>query len=381
MRDFTLGGAQVCGPFYSIRRIFRAGNLLVSLPGARTLPFKEGNRYNKNNRAPAVRPAKEQKSIERPPFFGRCSRKGRPYSMKNEQQPRQEQAQARAQRLRTLAVDLVHDILGSILFAIGVYTFAKSADFAPGGVTGLALILNHLWQCPIGTATLALNLPIILLSYRVMGRKFLFKSFRTMAISTFFLDIVFPFTPVYTGNPLLAALFSGAFMGAGLALVYMRGSSTGGTDFLIFTVKKLRPHFSMGQVTLLIDLSVILLGGVFFRNIDALLYGVICTYAGSLIIDKMMYGAGSGKLAIIITKGGPAAARAIDAETSRGATLVKAIGAYSGAERHLVLCACSKSEIFKVRGAVHSIDESAFVMITEASEVFGEGFTPPQEEP
>ena len=191
--------------------------------------------------------------------------------MKNEQQPRQEQAQARAQRLRTLAVDLVHDILGSILFAIGVYTFAKSADFAPGGVTGLALILNHLWQCPIGTATLALNLPIILLSYRVMGRKFLFKSFRTMAISTFFLDIVFPFTPVYTGNPLLAALFSGAFMGAGLALVYMRGSSTGGTDFLIFTVKKLRPHFSMGQVTLLIDLSVILLGGVFFRNIDALL--------------------------------------------------------------------------------------------------------------
>lgn len=300
--------------------------------------------------------------------------------MRNGHQSPQNQTEPRAGRLRALAADLVYDALGSILFALGVYTFAKSADFAPGGVTGLALILNHLWRWPIGTTTLALNIPIILLSCRVVGRKFLFKSFRTMVISTFFLDLVFPHTPAYTGSPLLAAVFSGVFMGAGLALVYMRGSSTGGTDFLIFTVKKLRPHFSMGQVTLLIDLSVILLGGIFFRNIDALLYGAICTYAQSLVIDKVMYGAGSGKLAIIITKDGPAAARAIDAETSRGATLVRAIGAYSGAERHLVLCACSKSEIFKVRNAVHSIDESAFVMITEASEVFGEGFTPPHEE-
>ncbi|MBD5095144.1 MAG: YitT family protein [Subdoligranulum sp.] len=300
--------------------------------------------------------------------------------MRNEHQSPQNQTEPHAGRLRALAADLVYDALGSILFALGVYTFAKSADFAPGGVTGLALLLNHLWRWPIGTTTLALNIPIILLSYRVVGRKFLFKSFRTMVISTFFLDLVFPHTPAYTGSPLLAAVFSGVFMGAGLALVYMRGSSTGGTDFLIFTVKKLRPHFSMGQVTLLIDLSVILLGGIFFRNIDALLYGAICTYAQSLVIDKVMYGAGSGKLAIIITKDGPAAARAIDAETSRGATLVRAIGAYSGAERHLVLCACSKSEIFKVRNAVHSIDESAFVMITEASEVFGEGFTPPHEE-
>lgn len=299
--------------------------------------------------------------------------------MKNEQQP-QKQTPPRAERLRVLAADLVYDVFGSILFAIGVYTFAKSADFAPGGVTGLALILNHLGHWPIGTTTLVLNIPIIFLSYRVVGRRFLFKSFRTMIISTFFLDLVFPLTPVYTGSPLLAALFSGVFMGAGLALVYMRGSSTGGTDFLIFTVKKLRPHFSMGQVTLIIDLSVILLGGLFFKNIDALLYGAICTYAQSLVMDKIMYGAGSGKLAIIITMDGPAAARAIDAETSRGATLVKAIGAYSGMERHLVLCACSKSEIFKVRNAVHSIDESAFVMITEASEVFGEGFTPPHEE-
>ncbi len=299
--------------------------------------------------------------------------------MKNGQKPPKTREE-RAQRRRTLAGDLIYDVAGSILFAIGVYTFAKSADFAPGGISGLALLINHLTGAPIGTMTLVLNIPVILLSYRVLGRKFFLKSFRTMLISTVFLDLIFPLTPMYVGSPLLAALFSGVFMGAGLALIYMRGSSTGGTDFLIVSVKKLKPHFSMGQVSLMIDMSVILLGGLFFGNIDALLYGTICTYAQSLIIDKIMYGAGSGKLAIIITADGPAAARAIDAETGRGATLVRAIGAYSGAQLHLVLCACGKAEIFKVRNAVHAVDANAFVMITEASEVFGEGFTSPNAE-
>lgn len=212
----------------------------------------------------------------------------------------------------------------------------------------------------------------------MVGRKFLLKSFKTMVISTLFLDLVFPLTPLYTGNSFLAAIFSGVFMGAGLALIYMRGSSTGGTDFLIVTIKKLKPHFSMGQVTLMTDLVVIVLGGFVFGNIDAVLYGVISTYAASVIIDKIIYGAGSGKLAIIITTDGYATAKKIDEETGRGATLIKAIGTYSGIERHLILCACGKAEIFKVRNAAHAVDPNAFVMITEASEVFGEGFTPPE---
>ena len=134
----------------------------------------------------------------------------------------------------------------------------------------------------------------------------------------------------------------------------------------------------MGQVTLMTDLVVIVLGGFVFGNIDAVLYGVISTYAASVIIDKIIYGAGSGKLAIIITTDGYATAKKIDEETGRGATLIKAIGTYSGIERHLILCACGKAEIFKVRNAAHAVDPNAFVMITEASEVFGEGFTPPE---
>mgnify|MGYP002269330988 CR=1 FL=1 len=139
---------------------------------------------------------------------------------KQQKRPKRTKAQ-RVQALKTFAVDTVYDVVGSILFAIGVYTFAKSADFAPGGVSGLALICNYLWDLPIGTMTLIINIPIIIISYKVVGRKFLLKSFKTMVISTLFLDLVFPLTPLYTGNSFLAAIFSGVFMGAGLALIYM----------------------------------------------------------------------------------------------------------------------------------------------------------------
>lgn len=279
---------------------------------------------------------------------------------------------------KTIALDTLYDIAGSILFAVGIYTFAKSGAFAPGGVSGLALIVNYLWPTlPIGTVTLVLNIPIVLLSYKVVGKVFLLKSLRTMLISTFFLDVVFPQLPVYTGNPMLAAPFSGVFVGAGLALVYMRGSSTGGTDFLNLSIKKLHPHFSIGQVTLATDFIVIVLGGIVFGNIDAVLYGLVSTYVTSAVIDKIMYGAGSGKLAIIITQDGHETARRIGNTIERGSTLVKAIGTYSGTERHMLLCVSAKSEIFKVRNIAHAVDPAAFIMITEASEIFGEGFSKP----
>lgn len=282
------------------------------------------------------------------------------------------------QKIRVLAMDTVFDIAGSILFALGIYTFAKATGFAPGGVSGLALIINYLFRLPIGVVSLLLNVPIILISYRALGRGFLIKSVRTMLINTVFLDLVFPHLPIYTGNSFLAALFTGVFVGSGLALIYMRGSSTGGADFLIIAVRNKFPHFSLGQITMVADTIVIVLGGIVFGNIDSVLYGIISTFATSYVIDKVMYGAGSGKLAIIITDCGREVAAQIIRSTTRSCTIVPATGAYSGANRDMVLCACSKPEIVKVRNAAHYTDPSAFVMITEASEVFGEGFKPPE---
>lgn len=279
---------------------------------------------------------------------------------------------------KTVLVDLFYDLAGSLLFGVGIYTFMKAAGFATGGVSGLALIINHLTGLPIGTMMLVLNLPIILVSYRTLGRRFLLLSLKTMVIQTLIVDLVLPHFPVYTGSPLLAALFSGVLIGAGLVLIYMRGSSTGGTDFLILPLHKAMPHLSVGQFSLMIDSVILLFGALVYGNIDAALYGLISTYAATQVIDRVLYGTGSGKMAFIITTQGQQIAKSISEQTDRGSTLVRARGTFSGEEKDMLLCACSKSQIFKVRSAAHAVDEDALVMITEVDEVYGEGFKPPQ---
>lgn len=281
---------------------------------------------------------------------------------------------------RELGWDLLCDLVGSILFAMGYYTFAEGADFAPGGMTGIALLIRHyLPMLPLGTLTLALNVPVILACLPVLGRKYLFQSLRTMVISTLVMDVVFVRLPVYTGSPFLAAVFTGVCAGAGLAIIYMRGSSTGGSDFIIAAVKKKNPHLSFGQITLVLDGIVILLGWPVFGSIDAVLYGLIAVFATTIVMDKIIYGAGSGKLVIVVTDQGnaAAAARAIAEAVDRGTTLAPARGSYTGQPKEMLYCACSNNEVFAVRRAVYGVDPRAIVMICEANEVFGEGFKAP----
>ncbi len=278
---------------------------------------------------------------------------------------------------KELATDLLCDVVGSILYSIGIYTFAKNANFAPGGISGLALIINYLWDLPIGIMTLVLNIPFVLFSYKVLGRGFLLKTAKTMVICTFFLDIVFPHIPVYSGNSLLSAIYSGAFWGAGLAVIYMRGSSSGGTDFLTLSIKTLHPHLSIGLVTMVIDLFVIALGWPVFGNVDSVLYGLAATFITSVTIDKLMYGMGAGKMVIIVTNHGDSVAAHISQVCGRGSTAIRAQGSYTKEDKDVLLCACSRSEAYKVRSAAHAVEPESFVMIMETSEVFGEGFLTP----
>lgn len=275
---------------------------------------------------------------------------------------------------RSVFTDILYDISGSILYAAGIYTFAGNAGFAPGGVSGLALIMDHLWGFPVGTMTLLLNIPLVIISYRAVGRQLLIKSAVTMVISSLFLDVIFPMFPVYSGDRLIASVCSGAFLGAGMALFYLRGSSSGGMDFLALTIKKKRPHMTIGVITMLIDLVVILLGWPVFGDVDAVLYGVLATFVSTVVIDKILYGAGAGTLAIIITERGKETAERISERAGRGVTSLRAVGAYTRTDREVLLCACSKAEAYLVKSAVQEADDKAFFMFTETSEVFGEGF-------
>ena len=270
--------------------------------------------------------------------------------------------------------DFIYNIAGSTLYAAGIYTFAGNAGFAPGGVSGLALIMDYLWGLPVGTVTLLLNIPLVIISYRAVGRRLLIKSAVTMVISSLFLDLVFPLFPMYSGDRLIASVCSGASLGGGMALFYIRGSSSGGIDFLAFAIKKKKPHMTIGVITMLIDLVVILLGWPVFGDVDAVLYGVLATFVSTIVIDRILYGAGAAKLAIIITDKGKETAEQISVRAGRGVTSLRAVGAYTRTDREVLLCACTKAEAYLVKSAVQEADAKAFFMFVETSEVFGEGF-------
>ena len=275
---------------------------------------------------------------------------------------------------RELGMDLLWDIVGGLIFNIGIYNFASNAEFAPVGVSGIALILYYLFHLPMGIMTVVLNVPILLVSYRLLGRKFLLRSIKSMVIFAILFDYVVPLIPVYRGDPLYAAICTGVFSGIGLTIVYMRNCSTGGTDFLVMAVRKLFPHFTIGQISLVIDAVVILAGAMVFTNLDAVILGMLSSVVTTMVIDKIMYGLGAGKLIFVVTHREEEVARGIEEATGRGCTFLHAQGSYSMEEKKVIMCACNNSQAIPIRRVVHRLDKNAFVIITDSNEVFGEGF-------
>ena len=291
--------------------------------------------------------------------------------------------------LKILAVDTIYDILGSILYAVGYYTFASNADFAPGGVGGIAIIINHyLPWAPLFLCQNIINIPIAIICFKLLGKRFFLKSVKTMLFMWIFGDFIAPLVPQYPGagvelteaNRLMAAIFAGILTGAGLALIYMRGSSTGGSDFVIMSIRKKKPHMSVGSITLVIDGAIILIGGLVFRNINAVLYGIIMTILSSLVIDKLMYGSGAQKMLLIISDRTDEIKNEIYKVTERGVTFLKAVGAYTGKDKHVIMCVCSKTEVYPTREIVKKTDPNAMVMLSTVDEAYGLGFNPLNEQ-
>jgi len=283
------------------------------------------------------------------------------------------------EKFKEIVWDFVYDIIGALLFNIGVFCFAVNAKFAPVGISGLSVILNHLYGLPMGITSIAMNIPVILISYKILGKRFLFKSAKTMLVFAILLDLVVSKFPMYSGNPFYAAICTGVFSGLGLTIIYYRGASSGGTDFLIMAIRKLFPHLSIGQITWGIDGAVVLIGGLVFHNIDAVMLGIFATVATTIVIDKIMYGLGAGKLLFIVTDCGEAVAKGIGDMTGRGATFLSGQGSYSRDDKQVVMCACNNRQVVAIRKAVHEIDKNVFLIITESNEVFGQGFKPMDE--
>ena len=278
-------------------------------------------------------------------------------------------------KVKDWVLDIGADLIGGILIALGIYNFALYANFPVAGFSGIAIILYHIFGLPIGIGTILLNVPVSIFCYKFLGKGFFFRSVKSMVISSLLMDYVAPLFPVYDGERLLAALCMGVLCGLGYALIFMRDSSTGGQDFITVSIRKIRPHLTLGVLTMIFDSTTILLGTlIVFHEIDGLLYGIIVTFLISTVMDHFMYGIYKGKLTFVVTEHGKAVVDAIDKISGRGATIVKGVGGYSLKEKDIVLCACNNKEMYQIKRRVHEIDPDAFTMIVESNEVVGEGF-------
>ena len=276
---------------------------------------------------------------------------------------------------KDLGVDLLVDFIAGMLIAAGVYNFALNANFPVAGFSGIAIIMYHLLGLPVGAGTIILNIPVSIFCYKFLGRNFFFKSLKSMIISSFLMDYAAPYLPVYDGSRLLAALCMGVLCGTGYALIFMRGSSTGGQDFISVSVKKVKPHMTLGVITFILDIFTIILGSVLvFKDVDGLIYGIIVTYLIAVVMDRIMYGIDEGKMTLIVTEHGADVAARIDEYSGRGSTLLKGIGSYSKKEKDVVMCACNNKQMYTIKKLAHEADPDAFTIIMESNEVVGEGF-------
>ncbi len=280
-------------------------------------------------------------------------------------------------KVKNITLDLLADIAGSFLIAIGIYNFATASEFPVTGISGIAQVLYLYFGFPIGTVTTILNIPIILACLKVLGVKFVLKSVKTLLISNFFMDIIAPLFPIYQGDYMLSCICMGLLSGLGYALIFLRDSSTGGMDFVSLTIRALKPHLSLGKIIIAVDCVVILICGFLMGgNVDKIIYGLIGTYIVSVVVDKVMYGMDAGKVTLIVTDKGYDVAEKIHELTERGATLLKGVGSHTKTDKQVVMCACSYKQMHMVQKAVKEVDSGAFLVMMEANQVRGEGFKP-----
>ena len=277
-------------------------------------------------------------------------------------------------RNREIWMDIMWEFIGSFLIAIALYNFALNADFPMTGFSGIAMIFYRLFGAPIGISTIILNIPVALLCYRLIGKDFMLRSLRCMVISSLMIDYVAPLLPLYQGGRMLAALVTGVLGGIGYAVIYMRQSSTGGSDFLIMAAKAIKPHIKLGTIAFLSDIGIILAGGIIFRDMDGIIYGMIINLLFAVVVDKVMTGLNSGKTALIVTKNGEKICDLIDECCQRGSTILEGRGGYKKEEKQVVMVACSSKEMYLIEKHIKQTDPEVFMIIMDANEIHGEGF-------
>ena len=262
-------------------------------------------------------------------------------------------------------------VFGCVLGAAAYPLFLTPNHISPGGLTGIAMVFNYLFGAPVGTTSLLMNVPLFIIGFRAMGRVFVFRSLIAALLFSLLIDII-PL-PVATMNPLLGAVFGGVILGVGLGLILRGGATTGGTDMAARMLHKKFQHISVGTILFAIDCVSVLMAGISIE-VEYALYALICIYISDKVVDMVMTGVTHEKACYIISNHYEAIKQEIMIKLERGVTVLHAEGGWSGQQRPVLLCVLSAQEVGRVKAIVRTADETAFVFISDAHEVLGEGF-------
>lgn len=279
-------------------------------------------------------------------------------------------------KARDIILDVLFNIIGCGVFAVAMHVFIAPNQIAPGGVSGLAVVMNHLTGFPIGTWSFIINIPLLLVGFKFLGWRFCGKTLLTVSLMSFMIDYVAVYLPVYQGDALLASIFAGTLTGTGLAIIFMRGSTTGGTDIVSRLLQLKYPYIQLGRIIFATDVAIISFSAFVFGSIETALYGMVLVFTSSRVIDGILYGMDTGKLIYIMSQQTNEISKEIITELHRGCTLLKSTGAFTQNESQVLMVAVRTPQYFQLKRIVHRVDANAFMIVSDASEVIGEGFKP-----
>lgn len=278
------------------------------------------------------------------------------------------------EKIKEYAVDFLVCLTACIIYSIGVNVFVIPNDLVQGGIMGIAIVANRLFPVlSAGTITLILNVPIFILAFKKIGGVFIIKSFLTTIAVSLMIDI-FGFLPSYKGDSIIIALFGGLLSGIGLALVFIRGATTGGTDILAKLIRIKYPNITMGRIIMFFDFFVIFLCALTTGNIENALYSAVLIFVSAYFVDYLIYGASHSKLLMIITSKQEKISREITDNMHRGHTVVPIEGGYTKENKKMIICAVRSNEAVKLNRIVYQTDPNAFTIISDAGEIVGLGF-------
>lgn len=274
---------------------------------------------------------------------------------------------------KKLVFDYVVITIASFVYAVGVTLFLDPNSLAPGGITGVAIILNRLTGLETGTWMMLINIPILLLGVWKFGLRFIISTLYCTVMMSWFTNLLIP-VGVATTDPLLASLAGATLMAVSMGWVFKAGATTGGTDIIIKVLRLKVPHLKTGMLFFLTDIVIVVASAFVFQDLDKAMYAGITVIVTSLVLDLVLYGRDGAKLIYIISDHSEKITRRLLEELDLGVTHVQGSGAYSGKEKNVIMCVAKKQIAPKAEEVVREEDPMAFMIVTSATEIYGEGY-------